>query len=323
MLLPSIALLAGLLLMLWGADRWVEGASATARHLDMPPLLVGLLVVGFGTSAPEMAVSVLAAASDHPALALGNAWGSNIVNLTLILGLTALVAPVEVRSAVLRQRFPWLVGVTALSTLLVWDGVLSRWDAAALLLAFAALGLWSVRMAPLHRGDALARETAAELQVHAMPRGRAFVWMLMGLAVLLGSARLLVWGAIGVGQWAGASDLLLGLTVLGLGTALPELASCLAAARKGEHDIALGQVVGSCLFNTLAVVGMAGLIAPMDIEPALLRRDLPVMAALSLLLWAMGQGTARRGHIGRATGAVLVAGYLGYAVWVLASFRAG
>lgn len=319
MLLSSLAILAGLLLLVWSADRFVAGASATARHFAMPPLLVGMLVVGFGTSAPEMVVSVLAAAQGNPGLALGNAWGSNIVNMALILGVTALLAPVLVQSVVLRKELPILMAVTALTALLVWNGVLSRLDAAGLLLVFAGLVSWSIVEARGNKGDTLARETATELRAHAMPLRRALVLLVVGLLVLVGSSRMLVWGAVGIAQSLGVSDLVIGLTVVAVGTSLPELAACVAAARKGEDDIALGNILGSCLFNTLAVVGLAGVIAPIDVGTEVLIRDLPVMAGLTVLLFLMGWGFRGPGRINRVEAGVLLTVYLIYTVVVLRS----
>lgn len=319
MLLPSLAILAGLLLLVWSADRFVAGASATARHFAVPPLLVGMLVVGFGTSAPEMVVSVLAASQGNPGLALGNAWGSNIVNMALILGVTALLAPVLVQSVVLRKELPILMAVTALTALLVWDGVLSRLDAAGLLLVFAGLVSWSIVEARGNKGDTLARETATELRAHATPLRRALVLLLVGLLVLVGSSRMLVWGAVDIAQSLGVSDIVIGLTVVAVGTSLPELAACVAAARKGEDDIALGNILGSCLFNTLAVVGLAGVIAPIDVGTEVLIRDLPVMAGLTVLLFLMGWGFRGPGRINRVEAGVLLTVYLIYTVVVLRS----
>jgi cation:H+ antiporter len=319
MLLPSLAILAGLLLLVWSADRFVAGASATAQHFAVPPLLVGMLVVGFGTSAPEMVVSVLAAAQGNPGLALGNAWGSNIVNMALILGVTALLAPVLVQSVVLRKELPILMAVTALTALLVWNGVLSRLDAAVLLLVFAGLVSWSIVEARRSKGDTLARETATELRAHALPLRRALLLLVVGLLVLVGSSRILVWGAVDIAQSLGVSDLVIGLTVVAVGTSLPELAACVTAARKGEDDIALGNILGSCLFNTLAVVGLAGVIAPIDVDTEVFTRDLPVMAGLTVLLFVMGWGFRGPGRINRVEAGVLLTVYLIYTVVVLRS----
>ncbi len=317
MLLPSLAILTGLVLLIWSADRFVDGAAAVAHHFAMPALLVGMLIVGFGTSAPELVVSVFAAMDGSPGLALGNAWGSNILNTSLILGATAILLPIAVQSAVLRKELPILMAAIALTALLVSDGKLSRWDAWLLLGVFALLIVWSIRAARGQSRDTLAVETASALRQGAQPLANALAWLVLGLLVLVISSRLLVWGAVAIAQTLGVSDTVIGLTVVAIGTSLPELASCLAAARKGEDDIALGNVLGSSLFNTLAVVGLAGAIAPMDIEPALLTRDLPVMAGLTVLLFLMGWGFNGPGRIGRVSGGLLVLIYLAYTAWLL------
>lgn len=320
MLLPSLAVLVGLALLVWSADRFVEGASATAGHYAVPPLLVGMLIVGFGTSAPEMVVSTLAASQGNPGLALGNAWGSNIVNIALILGVTAMVSPIIVHSKILRQELPILACVTALSAYLVWDGQISRLDAWVLLAVFGVLVTWSIVAGMRGGSDALAVETATELKEHAMPLKRSLMWLVLGLLVLIGSSRLLVWGAVTIAQSLGVSDLIIGLTVVAVGTSLPELASCVAAARKGEHDIALGNVLGSNLFNSLAVVGIAGAIAPINMEAGSITRDLPVMAGLTLVLFVMGWGfRGRQGRINRWEAGALLAAYLAYTGWLLST----
>lgn len=283
----------------------------------MPPLLVGMLVVGFGTSAPELVVSVFAALNGSPSLALGNAWGSNILNTSVILGVTAILLPIAVQSGILRKELPILMAATGLSAALVWDGVLTRGDSLLLLAVFAVLIAWSIAAARGQEHDTLALETRAELRQGTMSLRRALFWLGLGLLVLVLSSRLLVWGAVAIAQTLGVSDAVIGLTVVAIGTSLPELASCIAAARKGEDDIALGNVLGSSLFNTLAVVGLAGAIAPMDIEPALLTRDLPMMAGLTVLLFVMGWGFKGPGRINRVEGGLLVGVYLAYTTWLL------
>ncbi len=320
MLMPLLAVLAGLALLVWSADRFVEGASATATHFSVPPLLVGMVIVGFGTSAPEMVVSTNAAMQGNPGLALGNGWGSNIANIALILGITALVNPITVHSLILRKELPILAGVTALAGVLAWNGSLSRMDGAILLGVFAVLMTWSIIEGMRGDNDALALETSTELKAHAMPLPRALMWLAVGLLVLIVSSRLLVWGAVAIAQALGVSDLIIGLTVVAVGTSLPELASCVAAARKGEHDIALGNVLGSNLFNTLAVVGIASAIAPLEVATEVLSRDFVVMAGLTLLLFVLGWGwRGRLGRINRVEGAVLVSIYLGYTLLLLRS----
>ena len=319
MLLAALALLAGLILLTWSADKFVDGASATATHLGMPPLLVGILIIGFGTSAPEMVVSALAAAEGNPGLAVGNAIGSNITNIALILGITALISPISVHSGLLRKELPLLLGVTALVWVLFQDSMLDRPDAWVLLLVFAGFLGWSVISALNARQDILAQEVSAEAASHAMPLKQAIFWLVAGFALLVGSSRMLVWGAVEIAQAMGVSDLVIGLTIVALGTSLPELASSIAAARKGEHDLAVGNIVGSNLFNTLAVIGIAGAIAPAPLPPEVLTRDLPVMSVVTVLLMVMAVGILGRGRINRIEGALLVGVFAAYDGWLIHS----
>lgn len=319
MSLAISVIVGGLALLVWSADRFVEGAAAAARHAGMPSLLIGMIVVGFGTSAPEMMVSALAAAQGNPGLALGNAYGSNITNIALILGLTALIGPIAVHSQVLRKELPVLTVITLLAAYQLWDGEISRLDAAVLLALFAGLMGWSIYEGLRQRTDAFGAEMERELIEHAMPLKTAILWLVVGLLLLIASSRLLVWGAVDIAQSLGISDLVIGLTIVALGTSLPELASSLIAARKGEHDIALGNVLGSNLFNTLAVVGVAGAIEPMAVESVILHRDWLVMAALTLALFVMGYGNGGEGRICRAEGSLLITVYLGYTAWLVYS----
>lgn len=319
MSLAISVIVGGLALLVWSADRFVEGAAAAARHAGMPSLLIGMIVVGFGTSAPEMMVSALAAAQGNPGLALGNAYGSNITNIALILGLTALIGPIAVHSQVLRKELPVLTVITLLAAYQLWDGEISRIDAAVLLALFAGLMGWSIYEGLRQRTDAFGTEMERELIEHAMPLKTAILWLVVGLLLLIASSRLLVWGAVDIAQSLGVSDLVIGLTIVALGTSLPELASSLIAARKGEHDIALGNVLGSNLFNTLAVVGVAGAIEPMAVESVILHRDWLVMAALTLALFVMGYGNGGEGRIRRAEGSLLITVYLGYTAWLVYS----
>nr|MBV6631062.1 calcium/sodium antiporter [Oceanococcus sp. HetDA_MAG_MS8] len=310
-----LAVLAGLAVLVWSADRFIDGASGVARHLGMPPLLIGMVVIGFGTSAPEMVVSALAALQGNPGLALGNAYGSNITNIALILGLTALISPMAVRSSILRKELPLLLGVTLLAGWQLVDGRISRLDAVVLLLVFAGLMGWSIWTGMRGQDDVLADEAQAELNASPQtPLPRNLFWLVMGLLLLVGSSRLLVWGAVSVAQGFGVSDLLIGLTIVAIGTSLPELASSVIAARKGEHDMALGNVLGSNLFNTLAVVGIAGGISPMGIGPEVLQRDFLVMLGLTIAVLIMGLGWSRPGRINRVEGSALM---LAYAIYML------
>lgn len=317
MLLAVLAVVAGLALLVWSADKFVDGAAATARYAGMPPLLIGMLIVGFGTSAPEMVVSAMASADGNPALALGNAYGSNITNIALILGLVALLSPIAVHSQVLRKELPILLLVTLFAGWQLFDHQLSSMDAWCLLGVFFALMAWSVWQGMRNGADALSSEMSEELNDNRMTLKQALIWLVVGLVLLIIASRLLVYGAVFIAQGLGVSDLVIGLTVVAIGTSLPELASSLIAIKKGEHDIALGNVIGSNLFNTLAVVGIAAAIEPMAVDAVVLSRDWTLMAILTAALFVMGYGYKKQGRINRLEGGALLlvfTGYTGYLV---------
>lgn len=317
MLVPFLAVLFGLALLVWSADRFVDGSASAARHFGMPPLLIGMVIVGFGTSAPEMLVSALAAMQNTPGIALGNAYGSNITNIALILGITALISPIAVHSQVLRKELPMLTVVTLLAAYQLWDGRLTRFDALVLLGVFAGVMAWTIVQGMRKKTDALGQEMEAELTGQTMPMNRALLWVVVGLLLLIASSRILVWGAVEIAHGFGVSDLIIGLTIVAVGTSLPELASSVIAARKGEHDIALGNILGSNLFNTLAVVGIAGVIRPMSVAPEVLTRDMLVMGTLTLALFIIGFGFRGPGRINRSEGALLLACYVGYTAYLI------
>ena len=313
-----LAVFVGLVLLVWSADRFVDGSASAARHFGMPPLLIGMVIVGFGTSAPEMLVSALAAMQNNPGIALGNAYGSNITNIALILGITALISPIAVHSQVLRKELPMLTAVTLLAAWQLGDGALTRIDALVLLGVFAGLMAWTIVQGVRKKTDALGQEMEAELTGQTMPMNRALLWVVVGLLLLIASSRILVWGAVEIAHGFGVSDLIIGLTIVAVGTSLPELASSVIAARKGEQDIALGNILGSNLFNTLAVVGIAGAIRPMPVAPEVLTRDMLVMGALTLALFVIGFGFRGPGRINRLEGTVLLACYVGYTAYLVA-----
>jgi cation:H+ antiporter len=317
MTLALIAIVFGLVLLVWSADRFVEGSARSARHFGMPPLLIGMVIVGFGTSAPEMVVSALAAIQGNPGIALGNAYGSNITNISLVLGLTALISPIAVHSQVLRKELPVLTIVTALAAWQIQDGDITRMEALVLLGVFAGLMGWTLWQGLRKNADALGSEMEHELAVREMPIRRAVFWLVVGLALLIASSRILVWAAVEIAHGFGISDLIIGLTIIATGTSLPELASSLIATRKGEHDIALGNVLGSNLFNTLAVVGIAGTIHPMAVGPEVFSRDIMVMAVLTVSLFILGYGFRGAGRINRVEGGVLLTCYASYSAWLV------
>ncbi|WP_444999412.1 calcium/sodium antiporter [Halomonas mongoliensis] len=316
MLLPLIAVLLGLAALLWSAERFVGAAAATAHRAGMSTLLVGMTVVALGTSAPEMVVSTVAALDGIPDLAIGNALGSNIANIGLVLGVTALVVPIPVRFSLVRRELPLLLGATGLAGYALANGILGRFDALFLLLLLVFSLWWLFRADTPDAPDA----SAGEIPDMALPR--ALAWLAATLLVLAVGSRSVVWGASELARGLGVSELAIGLTVVAIGTSLPELAACVASALKRHHDIAIGNVIGSNLFNLLAVLPIPGLLAPGPSDPAAAARDYPVMLALTLalgmlLLWQ------RRGRIGRLHGALLAASYLGYLTWVgLASLGA-
>ena len=314
MILYLAAIIAGFVILVWSADKFVEGAAATAKHLGMPSLLIGILIVGFGTSAPEMVVSAIAAMEGNPALALGNALGSNIVNIALILGVTAIVAPITVNSKIVKKEIPLLLLIVLASGYLLFDNTLTLVEGIILLSGFFTLIAWSIVSAFRGRGDALESEMDSELIEHEMSLKAGIIWLVIGLLLLIASSRLLVWGAVGVAHEFGVSDLIIGLTIVALGTSLPELAASVIAARKGEHDIAIGNVVGSNMFNILAVIGIATVISPMNGIPVeVLNRDWIVMLALTIALLVMAYGfRSKEGKITRVEGTILIICYIAY-----------
>lgn len=318
MLLSLVAVVLGFAVLIWSADRFIYGAAALSRNLGVSPLLIGLTIVGFGTSAPELLVSAFAAAQGNPGLAIGNAVGSNIANIALTLGITALVSPLVVGSRILRREMPLLLLVMIFAGALLWNGHLGRTEGGLLLVALAGVFAWILYDGLRGRTDAtdpMGAEFDAEIP-RSVPTPRAVIWLVLGLLLLLASARVLVWGAVNVAETLGVSDLLIGLTIIAIGTSLPELAASVVAARHGEPDIAIGNVIGSNIFNLLGVLAFPGLIHPADIPPEVLARDFPVMAGLTLLFLLMAFRLKRPGRVGRPGGLLLLAVFVGYLVWL-------
>ncbi|WP_043526840.1 calcium/sodium antiporter [Litchfieldella xinjiangensis] len=309
MVMPALAILIGFVGLIWSADRFVGAAAATAYRAGMSAMLVGMTVVALGTSAPEIVVSVMASLDGTPDLATGNALGSNIANIGLVLGITALVMPIPVRFSVVRRELPLLLGATGLAGYALANGVLGRFDALFLVLLLG-FSLWW-----LFRADT-PDENLAEVPDMALPK--ALAWLAATLILLVISSRFLVWGATQVALALGVSELVIGLSIVAIGTSLPEVAACVASALKKHHDIAIGNVIGSNLFNMLAVLPVPGLIAPGIIDPAAGERDYPVMLGMTLLL-----GTLllwhRHGNIGRLPGAFMLVCYVSYLGWLIVS----
>ncbi len=318
MLLSISMVIGGLLLLAWAAGRLVNGAAALARNLGVAPMIIGLTVVGLGTSAPEIVVSTLAAWQGNAGLAIGNAIGSNIANMSLVVGAAALVAPLVVQSETLRREFPMMMAVMLFALVLMLDGDLVRLDGAFFLLGLAVVMYWLVAVGMASQpDDALAAEFTAEI-----PRDpstiKASGWLALSLVVLLVSSQMLVSGAVDIARALGVSDLVIGLTLVAVGTSLPELAATVASAVKREHDIAIGNIIGSTMFNLLAVLGIAAAIQPGAFAADVLTRDYPVMIGLAIILFAMAYGFRGPGRINRVEGATLLAIFAGYQTWLLA-----
>lgn len=319
MLLYAAATITGFALLIWGADRFVVGAAGAARNFGLPTLLIGLTVVAIATSAPEILVSVTAAIHNNTELAVGNAVGSNIANIALVLGATAVIRPMTVRSTILRREMPALLAVTLLTVMLFLDTYLGVIDGILLICGLALVLHWLVRLGShADSEDPMNEEMAAEMPV-GISTPIALAWLVLGLVVLLIGARLLVWGAHEIAVSVGVSDLVIGLSVVAVGTSLPELAVSIVSAVKGEHDIALGNIIGSNMFNCLAVIGPAAIIHPTGFSSEILGLHLPVMISLTLILFVMTYNFTGAGRIGRFQGVALLgifAWYIGYLIHI-------
>ena len=312
-----LEVIGGLVLLIWGADRFVHGAAATARNLGVTPLLIGLTVVAFATSAPEILVSIVASLRGEPGLAIGNAIGSNIANVGLVLGCVALVRPIELRSATLRREMPALLAVSLLTVSLFLDSYLSWVDGLVLLTGLVIVMIWLARLgtrsAPT---DPIKADYEAEIPVNVSMRVAIF-WLLVGLGTLLVGAQLLVDGSIEIARFLGVSEVVIGILLVAFGTSLPELAVSLVSAMKGEYGLAIGNIVGSNIFNLLAVIGVAAVIAPSALPPSVLSLHIFVMVAFTLVLYAMTYDYDGKSELSRIEGAALFAAFIAYDTYVV------
>ena len=322
MLASLVAIVLGFALLIWSADRFVAGAAGMARNLGVSPLIIGLTIVGFGTSAPEMLISGFSAWQGNTGLAVGNALGSNIANIALILGFTALLTPLNVHSQTLRREMPLLTVISFASLALVYDKHLGRLDGVILFAVLIIVMTWLIRTAMKARySDPMDYEFDSEIPRIAMKP--AVIWLIVGLLLLLTSSRMLVWGAVNVAEALGVSDLVIGLTIVAVGTSLPELAASVVSALKKEADIAIGNIIGSNLFNTLGVLAIPGLLRPDRLPDAVLYRDYPVMLSLTVLLFIMAYGFRGPGRINRIEGGLLLAAFVGYQMLIFLSVTPG
>lgn len=318
--LALLFVVGGLLALTWSSDFFIDGASALAKILGISPFVIGMVIIGFGTSAPELCVSTMSGISGHSNLSLGNAYGSCIFNILVILGVASIIHPIKVKPSITFVAVPCLVAISVFSWFLLKDGNYSRSD------AFWQLGLFAVLLPAYCWFDQQGKKKPSDESVPSVANGRANAGIavlkaLVGLGVLIGSSHFLVWGAVDVARSLGISELIIGLTVLAVGTSLPELASAIAAARKGKHEFVLGNIIGSNFFNTLAVVGLAGGISPIsEFSPYILTRDLPLMIGASVLISVFGVnfGNLRKGgRIVRFEGAVWVLAFVAYTLLML------
>jgi len=308
----------GLILLIWGADRFVHGAAAMARNLGVAPLMIGLTIVAFATSAPEVLVSAVAALRGETDLAVGNAIGSNIANIGLVLGVVALIRPIELKSATLRREMPALLAVSLLTVALFLDSVLSRIDGLVLLTGLVIVVIWLVRLGlRSSSSDPLQADFEAEIP-RDMKMSVASLWLVVGIGALLIGADLLVDGAIEIAVAVGISEVVIGITLVAVATSLPELAVSVVSAIRGEYGLAIGNIVGSNIFNLLAVVGIAATIQPAVLPPTVLSLHIFVMVAFTLVLFAMTYEYDGRGAISRFEGLMLVAAFVAYDAYVVA-----
>ena len=307
-----IALILGFIVLLWGADRFVEGAANIARNFGVSPLIIGLTIVGLGTSAPEILVSAQAAFDNSPALGIGNAIGSNIANIGMVLGITLLVTPLTVNSDTFKREFPILAAVTVLALILLWDQHLGYSDGIVLLAGFV-ITLFSMASLAIKSSKSSSSENKfdSEHSQPIMPTKIAVLNFIVGLFALLIGSKALVWGATGIAVILGVSELIIGLTIVAIGTSLPELAASVVSALKNQHDIAIGNILGSNVFNILAVLAMPALIMPSATDNALLQRDFAVMALLFIMLFVFAR-FGKAGRIGRSAGTLMLLVYITY-----------
>ena len=319
-ILHIIAIIVGLSLLGWSTNRFVNGASGLARSFDVSPMIIGLTIVAFGTSTPEMLVSAIAALQGNSGMAIGTAVGSNITNMALVLAVAALITPLTVHSQTLNREFRLMLLVMLVALVLIWDGVLSRFDGLLLLAGMVMLVFWTIhlsRNAPTD--DPLEEEFTTEIPDVSI--GNIWWRLFSGLVFLIICSRLLVWGAAGIAHTFGVSDLIIGLTIVAVGSSLPELAASVVAARKGEYDIVIGNVVGSNMFNILAALGITGAIGPGRFDELVLTRDFPLMLGLSVALYFMARGArnSKYGRIRRWEGGLLLSVFISYQIWLFIS----
>ncbi|MGC9493610.1 calcium/sodium antiporter [Vibrio genomosp. F10] len=316
-MLEAVAfLIVGLIFLVWSADKLVFGAAALARNVGISPLVIGMTILAMGSSAPEMMVSATAALDGKTDTAVGNVLGSNIANIALILGITALIKPLSISSAVLRRELPLMIGVTLVAGAILWNNHLGRAEGVLLFVLFAFFILAMLRISRNEKknGDVLIDEQESEVP-EGVSNVKAGIWVVVGLIILPVAASVLVSNAVIIAKFFGMSDLVIGLTIIAVGTSLPELAASLAGVLKGEDDMAVGNIIGSNVFNILAVMGIPGILNPSIINEHAMGRDFWVMLGVSLLLVLMALGKSR--SINRIEGGILFTIFIAYQAFLV------
>jgi len=314
-------LIVGLIILVWSADKLVFGSAALARNFGISPLVIGMTILAMGSSAPEMMVSATAALDGKTDTAVGNVLGSNIANIALILGITAIIKPLSISSPVLRREFPLMIAVTLLAGAIMWNNHLGFYEG---VLLFALFAVFILTMLNISRNEQKNNDVLLNEQESEIPEGvsnpKAIMWVVIGLILLPISAQLLVDNAVIIAKFFGMSDLVIGLTIIAIGTSLPELAASLAGVLKGEDDMAVGNIVGSNVFNILAVMGIPGILNPSMLSEHAMGRDFWVMLGVSIMLVIMALGKSR--SINRIEGSILFVSFLAYQIYLFMNMTA-
>lgn len=318
LLLPSILLIIGLALLVWSSDIFIDGAASVAKHQNISPLVIGVVVLGFGTSMPEVVVATLASLEGSPGLAIGNAIGSNIANIGLVLGITALIAPIMVKSIILRRELSLLLAISFAVYFFIIDRQLSQIDGLVLVALLIGAMYWMIKSNKNSDAkDPLSEETKQEVEeIPQLSKKKSYAYLLGGLIVLMVSAKMMVSGAVDIAHYFEVPEVVIGLTVIAIGTSLPELAAAISAAAKNEADLMIGNIVGSNLFNILAVLAVPALLAPSALESQVVLFDYPIMLLFTVAMLLLALPIFGKAVINRPKGLILTAGFVSYLVFL-------
>lgn len=315
MLLVSLSIIIGLILLVWSADRFILGAMGLARHLEVSPLIIGIIVVGFGTSAPELFISAIAALRDTTGFAVGNALGSNITNIALILGITACLTPLVVKESVFRREFPILLSATAITWIFIQDQLLTWLEGCTLIVLMILVLYLMARSSQDHKPTLdTESELGSQPNDHTQTLTYSIFWLVLGLIILLVSSDILVTASVELARMVGIPDVVIGLTIIAIGTSLPELAASVTGALKHHTDLAIGNIIGSNIFNILGVMSIPALITHYPIPRDAVYKDFIVMAALVILLMILAFITRQRGGLSKLSGIILIGCFIAYQV---------